>query len=155
MTATLTPFQRTLDVQAGLSGKVYLAMAGGLREFDGGQMSGWMYRVNGEFAESWICRTMHISDGDKINIFYVTSWQSGGASPGSPSRLSTAEYGHQQEIEIATGTSLTFKTEVNNGTSYYDADMAFLYVDGRRFYNYTATGAKETAMTGEDGLAYR
>ena len=41
---------------------------------------------------------------------------------------------------------------MKNGTNYYDADMAFLYVDGRRFYNYTATGAKETAMTGEDGL---
>ena len=71
---------------------------------------------------------------------------------GSPSRLSTAEYGHQQEIEIATGTSLTFKAEVTTGTNYCDADMAFLYVDGRRFYNYTATGAKETAMTGKDGL---
>ena len=30
--------------------------------------------------------------------------------------------------------------------------MAFLYVDGRRYYNYTESGAKETAMTGEDGL---
>ena len=142
---------KNLDVQAGLGGKVYLAMAGGLREFDGGNMSGWMYRVNGNLPNLGMS-DYAISDGDKINIFYVTSWQSGGASPGSPSRLSTAEYGHQQEIEIATGTSLTFKTEVNNGTSYYDADMAFLYVDGRRFYNYTATGAKETAMTDDDGL---
>ena len=142
---------KNLDVQAGLGGKVYLAMAGGLREFDGGNMSGWMYRVNGNLPNLGMS-DYAISDGDKINIFYVTSWQSGGASPGSPSRLSTAEYGHQQEIEIATGTSLTFKAEVENGTNYHDADMAFLYVDGRRFYNYTATGAKETAMTGEDGL---
>ena len=142
---------KNLDVQAGLGGKVYLAMAGGLREFDGGNMSGWMYRVNGNLPNLGMS-DYAISDGDKINIFYVTSWQSGGASPGSPSRLSTAEYGHQQEIEIATGTSLTFKAEVNNGTSYHDADMAFLYVDGRRYYNYTESGAKETAMTGEDGL---
>ena len=142
---------KNLDIQANLNGKVYLAMANGLREFDGGQMSGWMYRVNGELPNLGFSEYA-LSDGDQISIFYVTSYQSGGASPGSPSRLSTAEYGHQQEIEIATGTSLTFKAEVKNGTNYYDADMAFLYVDGRRFYNYTATGAKETAMTGEDGL---
>ena len=141
---------KNLDVQAGLGGKVYLAMAGGLREFDGGNMSGWMYRVNGNLPNLGMS-DYAISDGDKINIFYVTSWQSGGASPGSPSRLSTAEYGHQQEIEIATGTSLTFKAEVDNGT-YHDADMAFLYVDGRRYYNYTESGAKETAMTDDDGL---
>ena len=142
---------KNLDIQANMKGKVYLAMANGLREFDGGQTSGWMYRVNGELPNLGLSEYA-LSDGDQINIFYVTKYQSGGASLGSPSRLSTAEYGHQQEIEIATGTSLTFKAEVQNGTDYHDADMAFLYVDGRRFYNYTATGAKETAMTGEDGL---
>ena len=140
-----------LDAQANLSGGVYVAMANGLREFDEGVQSGWMYRVNGELPNLGMSQWA-LSDGDQINIFYVTKYQSGGASPGSPSRLSTAEYGHQQEIEIATGTSLTFKAEVKDGTNYYDADMAFLYVDGRRFYNYTATGAKETAMSGEDGL---
>ncbi len=140
---------KNLDVQAGLGGKVYLAMAGGLREFDGGNMSGWMYRVNGNLPNLGMS-DYAISDGDKINIFYVTSWQMGGENPGSPTRLTTREYGQQAEIEIDPGTTLTFHSEV--GSSYNDADMAFLYVDGRRYYNYTESGAKETAMTDDDGL---
>ena len=140
---------KNLDVQAGLGGKVYLAMAGGLREFDGGNMSGWMYRVNGNLPNLGMS-DYAISDGDKINIFYVTSWQMGGENPGSETRLTTREYGQQAEIEIDSGTTLTFHSEV--GSSYQDADMAFLYVDGRRYYNYTESGAKETAMTDDDGL---
>lgn len=139
---------KNLDVQAGLGGKVYLAMAGGLREFDGGNMSGWMYRVNGNLPNLGMS-DYAISDGDKINIFYVTSWQMGGENPGSETRLTTQEYGQQTEIEIDSGTTLTFHSEVD---SSQDADMAFLYVDGRRYYNYTESGAKETAMTDDDGL---
>ena len=142
---------KNLDVQANLRGKVYLAMAGGLREFDGGNMSGWMYRVNGNLPNLGMSEYA-LSDGDQISIFYVTSYQMGGESPGSPTRLTTREYGQQAEIEIDPGTTLTFHSEVSHGNNYNDADMAFLYVDGRRYYHYTESGAKETAMTGEDGL---
>ena len=141
---------KNLDVQANLRGKVYLAMAGGLREFDGGDMSGWMYRVNGNLPNLGISEYA-LSDGDQISIFYVTSWQFNEENPGSGTRLTTREYGQQAEIEIDSGTTLTFHCEITS-QQVTDADMAFLYVDGRRYYHYTESGARQTAMTGEDGL---
>ncbi len=140
-----------LDAQANMGGGVYVAMVNGLREFDEGTQSGWMYTVNGAYPNLGLSQWA-LEDGDKIVLRYVTRYTGGSESPGSPTRLTTREYGQQAEIEIDPGTTLTFHSEVSHGYNYNDADMAFLYVDGRRYYNYTESGAKETAMTGEDGL---
>ena len=137
-----------LDAQANMGGGVYVAMVNGLREFDEGDMSGWMYLVNGAYPNLGLSQWA-LDDGDVIVLRYVTRYAGGSESPGTGTRLTTREYGQQAEIEIDSGTTLTFHSEVG---SSQDADMAFLYVDGRRYYNYTESGAKETAMTGEDGL---
>ena len=137
-----------LDAQANMGGGVYVAMVNGLREFDEGNMSGWMYLVNGAYPNLGLSQWA-LDDGDVIVLRYVTRYAGGSESPGTGTRLTTREYGQQAEIEIDSGTTLTFHSEVG---SSQDADMAFLYVDGRRYYNYTESGAKETAMTGEDGL---
>ncbi len=137
-----------LDAQANMGGGVYVAMVNGLREFDEGDMSGWMYLVNGAYPNLGLSQWA-LDDGDVIVLRYVTRYAGGSESPGTGTRLTTKEYGQQAEIEIDSGTTLTFHSEVG---SSQDADMAFLYVDGRRYYNYTESGAKETAMTGEDGL---
>gem|GEM_PF-2743203 len=138
-----------LDAQANMGGGVYVAMVNGLREFDEGDMSGWMYLVNGAYPNLGLSQWA-LDDGDVIVLRYVTRYAGGSESRGSGTRLTTREYGQQAEIEIDPGTTLTFHSEV--GSSYNDADMAFLYVDGRRYYNYTESGAKETAMTDDDGL---
>ena len=137
-----------LDAQANMGGGVYVAMVNGLREFDEGDMSGWMYLVNGAYPNLGLSQWA-LDDGDVIVLRYVTRYAGGSESPGTGTRLTTREYGQQAEIEIDSGTTLTFHSEAG---SSQDADMAFLYVDGRRYYNYTESGAKETAMTGEDGL---
>ncbi|MGN1414022.1 MAG: DUF4430 domain-containing protein [Anaerovoracaceae bacterium] len=140
-----------LDAQANLSGGVYVAMAGGLREFDAGTMSGWMYTVNGSYPNVGMSQ-WSLSDGDVISIHYVTKMTGGTDSPGSPTILTADGYDDgTEEIEIDPGQELTFTVKTIGESSSHTADMAFLYVDGRRYYNYTASGVKETAMTEEDG----
>lgn len=46
------------------------AWAAGLDEFSCGALSGWMYRVNGEFP-NYGCSRYRLSDGDKIEWVYT------------------------------------------------------------------------------------
>lgn len=51
-----------------------------LYEFDGGQMSGWLYRVNGVFP-SYGCSAYTLKEGDSIALLYTCD---GGADVGNP-----------------------------------------------------------------------
>lgn len=55
----------------GAKGAAYIAGINALYEFDYGELSGWMYRVNGEFPDVG-CESYHVSDGDKIEWLYTT-----------------------------------------------------------------------------------
>lgn len=52
--------------------KAYIQSIGGLAEMDCGRSSGWMYRVNGENPMKAASKYT-LSDGDKIEWYYVTS----------------------------------------------------------------------------------
>lgn len=56
----------------GSDGAAYIAGIDGLHEFDYGELSGWMYRVNGEFPDVG-CQSCTVSDGDKIEWLYTTN----------------------------------------------------------------------------------
>ena len=55
----------------GAQDAAYIAGLGYLYEFDYGELSGWMYRVNGTFPDVG-CQSYHLSDGDKIEWLYTT-----------------------------------------------------------------------------------
>ena len=55
----------------GADGAAYIAGVNQLYEFDFGELSGWMYRVNGEFPDVG-CQSYTVSDGDKIEWLYTT-----------------------------------------------------------------------------------
>ena len=54
----------------GGEGSAYIAGIQYLYEFDYGSLSGWMYRVNGEFPEVG-CQSCTLSDGDRIEWLYT------------------------------------------------------------------------------------
>lgn len=55
----------------GAKGAAYIAGINALYEFDYGELSGWMYRVNGEFPDVG-CESYRVSNGDKIEWLYTT-----------------------------------------------------------------------------------
>ena len=55
----------------GAAGTAYIAGINYLYEFDYGDLSGWMYRVNGEFPEVG-CQSFTLSGGDRIEWLYTT-----------------------------------------------------------------------------------
>ena len=55
----------------GAKGAAYIAGINALYEFDYGELSGWMYRVNGVFPDVG-CESYHVSNGDKIEWLYTT-----------------------------------------------------------------------------------
>lgn len=55
----------------GAEGAAYIAGINSLYEFAYGDLSGWMYRVNGEFPDVG-CQSCTVSDGDKIEWLYTT-----------------------------------------------------------------------------------
>lgn len=55
----------------GANGSAYIAGINGLYEFDYGDLSGWMYRVNGDFPEVG-CQSYYVQDGDTIEWLYTT-----------------------------------------------------------------------------------
>lgn len=61
----------TLD-NRGAQGAAYIAGINQLYEFDFGELSGWMYRVNGEFPDVG-CQSYTVSDGDTIEWLYTTN----------------------------------------------------------------------------------
>lgn len=56
----------------GARGAAYIAAINYLYEFDYGDLSGWMYRVNGEFPDVG-CQSCRVSDGDTIEWLYTTN----------------------------------------------------------------------------------
>ena len=56
----------------GAQGAAYIAGINSLYEFDYGELSGWMYRVNGEFPDVG-CQSCTVSDGDVIEWVYTTN----------------------------------------------------------------------------------
>lgn len=56
----------------GAEGAAYIAGINSLYEFDYGELSGWMYRVNGEFPDVG-CQSYTLSDGDTIEWLYTTN----------------------------------------------------------------------------------
>lgn len=56
----------------GTQGAAYIAGIKSLYEFDYGDLSGWMYRVNGEFPDVG-CQSYTVSDGDVIEWLYTTN----------------------------------------------------------------------------------
>ena len=54
----------------GAGGMVYVSGIGYLYEFDYGDLSGWMYRVNGE-TPSVGCAEYALSDGDQVEWLYT------------------------------------------------------------------------------------
>ena len=55
----------------GAAGSAYIAGINGLYEFDYGDLSGWMYRVNGVFPEVG-CQSYYVQDGDAVEWLYTT-----------------------------------------------------------------------------------
>lgn len=55
----------------GAQGAAYIAGINSLYEFDYGDLSGWMYRVNGAFPDVG-CQSCTVSDGDVIEWLYTT-----------------------------------------------------------------------------------
>lgn len=56
----------------GAQGAAYIAAINYLYEFDYGNLSGWMYRVNGVLPEVG-CQSYTVSDGDEIEWLYTTN----------------------------------------------------------------------------------
>ena len=63
---------RILIDNQGSEGAAYIAGIDGLYEFDYGDLSGWMYRVNGAFPDVG-CQSYTVHDGDKIEWLYTTN----------------------------------------------------------------------------------
>jgi len=59
-----------LEIQ-GISFTAYVAGIGGLHEFDQGPMSGWLYRVNGQYPGTG-CGMYKLQAGDKVEWVYTT-----------------------------------------------------------------------------------
>ncbi len=55
----------------GADGAAYIAGLNYLYEFDYGDLSGWMYRVNGRFPDVG-CQSCSVADGDRIEWLYTT-----------------------------------------------------------------------------------
>ena len=51
-------------------GSVYIAGIGNLYEFDAGELSGWMYKVNGVFP-NYGCSKYYLKKGDKVEFVYT------------------------------------------------------------------------------------
>ncbi len=56
-------------MQRGLSG-VYVQGIGGVREFDCGALSGWLFRINGEIR-STDSGSVVLQDGDVLEFLYT------------------------------------------------------------------------------------
>ncbi|MBQ3264484.1 MAG: DUF4430 domain-containing protein [Ruminococcus sp.] len=56
----------------GARGAAYIAGVNCLYEYDYGELSGWMYRVNGEFPDVG-CQSYAVSEGDVIEWLYTTN----------------------------------------------------------------------------------
>ena len=56
----------------GAKGAAYIAGINALYEFDYGELSGWMYRVNGAFPDVG-CQSYTVHEGDKIEWLYTTN----------------------------------------------------------------------------------
>ena len=56
----------------GADGAAYIAGLNALYEFDYGELSGWMYRVNGVFPDVG-CQSYYVQDGDQIEWLYTTN----------------------------------------------------------------------------------
>ena len=52
------------------TGMIYIEGIAQMYEFDGGELSGWMYKVNGVFPE-YGCGSVEVSDGDEIEWLYT------------------------------------------------------------------------------------
>ena len=63
---------RILIDNQGSEGAAYIAGIDGLYEFDYGDLSGWMYRVNGAFPDVG-CQSYTVHEGDKIEWLYTTN----------------------------------------------------------------------------------
>lgn len=63
---------RILIDNRGSDGAAYIAGIDGLYEFDYGELSGWMYRVNGTFPDVG-CQSYTVHEGDKIEWLYTTN----------------------------------------------------------------------------------
>ncbi|WP_405343090.1 DUF4430 domain-containing protein [Ruminococcus sp.] len=63
---------RILIDNRGSDGAAYIAGIDGLYEFDYGDLSGWMYRVNGDFPDVG-CQSYTVREGDKIEWLYTTN----------------------------------------------------------------------------------
>ena len=57
-------------VNTPIYGSVYVEGIGNLYEFDAGELSGWMYRVNGEFP-NFGCSKYILKNGDKVEFVYT------------------------------------------------------------------------------------
>ena len=55
----------------GFGPTIYVSSINGLAEFDHGNRSGWMYKVNGEFPNVG-CGSYDLQEGDEIEWIYVT-----------------------------------------------------------------------------------
>ena len=57
-------------VRTPVFGSAYIEGIGNLYEFDCGELSGWLYRVNGEFP-GYGCSRYTLSDGDRVEVVYT------------------------------------------------------------------------------------
>lgn len=60
-------------------GNIYVRGIGGLSEFDYGSLSGWTYRVNGEYPDK-SCASCILSEGDYVEWIYTKDGQKEGGS---------------------------------------------------------------------------
>ena len=68
---------RGLEIPFTVSGSgsnVYIKSVNGVKEFDHGPESGWIYTVNGENL-SISCGSYQINDGDSITFKYITEYE--------------------------------------------------------------------------------
>lgn len=102
-----------------------------LSEFDKGQNSGWMYKVNGEYLNVSI-RDYKLSDGDNVEFVYVedytkldyntndSDWSSSGGGGGSSSNTATTVTTTETTTYTATETTTELTTESVEITSTFD-----------------------------------
>ena len=57
-------------VNTPIYGSVYIEGIGNIYEFDAGELSGWMYKVNGEFP-NFGCSKYYLKQGDKVEFVYT------------------------------------------------------------------------------------
>ncbi len=60
-------------VKTPMYNSVYIEGIGNLYEFDCGEYSGWMFRVNGE-RPTYGCSQYQVERGDRIEFYYSCSW---------------------------------------------------------------------------------